>query len=90
LSTSSLLIGDPDLLPPEVEVCFRLSFNFGIFMLLKRLLRRLLLFAGVVLATSDDVSDDAIGGGGAGQFISSEMELPVGEIGGSSSSFCRL
>ena len=46
LSTSSTETGDPVLLPPP-EFCFRVSLSFGIFMLLKRLLRRLLDLVGV-------------------------------------------
>ncbi len=43
--------GEPDLLPPEV--CFRLSLSFGIFMLLKRVLSRLLLLPGVELLSKN-------------------------------------
>jgi hypothetical protein len=55
---------------------FRFSLSLGIFMLLKRLLRRLL-DLGVFTSAGSSVA--VIGGGGAGQFPSSEMELPVGE-----------
>lgn len=88
LMTSS---GDDEVDFPSTDFLFNLS--FGIFMLLKRLLSRLLLFVGD-FTTSDEVVVVAIGGGGSGQIIiSSEIELPVGEIGGSietSSSFLTL
>ena len=88
LMTSS---GEEDVDFPSTD--FRFNLSFGIFMLLKRLLSRLLLFVGV-LTTSDDFSNVvvvAIGGGGSGQIIiSSEIELPVGEIGGSNETSSSL
>ena len=52
-------------------------------MLLNKLLRRFELFVGDVEFFSEELSVGAIGGGGAGQSSSSEIELPVGDIGGS-------
>jgi hypothetical protein len=55
-------------------------------MLLNKLLSLLELFVGEFLSAeflSVQFSVGAIGGGGAGQSSSSEIELPVGDIGGS-------